>query len=107
MAAVRMALIPVVLLCELTVDHPADAGLAFFVLLGTYGVWALLVLALHHVAEDGRATEARRAAERAEPFVDLIAIAASRRARAAESSVAVSPAHARYATWLVIRAVAS
>ena len=75
MAAVRAALIPVVLLGELLVDHPADEGPVFFVLLGSYGGWALLVLALH-VAEDRKVTAGRHAVGRAEPFVDLTAITA-------------------------------
>jgi two-component system, NarL family, sensor kinase len=70
LAGVRLALVPVVLIGEQLVDHPAEPGAGFAPLLGAFAVWALALLALH------LRQRAPVALQRAEPFVDLLAIAA-------------------------------
>ena len=73
LAAVRAALVPVVLLGERLVDHPSEPSTAFGVLLAVFAAWATAVLALHLLARAGR-VRLPPALERAEPFVDLAAI---------------------------------
>ncbi len=75
LAAVRAALVPVVLLGERLVDHPSEPNGAFGVLLAAFAAWATAVLVLHLLARAGR-VRLPPALERAEPFVDLAAIAA-------------------------------
>ena len=75
LAAVRAALVPVVLLGEQLVDHPAEPSDAFFVLLVAFGAWAAGILALHLRARSGRGL-VPPGLERVEPFVDLTAIVA-------------------------------
>ncbi len=73
-AVVRVALVPVVLVGELLVIHPADQGEAFALLIAAFAAWAAAILAVHVTAHRTR----RRAPvwlRRAEPFVDLAAIA--------------------------------
>jgi two-component system, NarL family, sensor kinase len=70
LAALRLALVPVVLLGERLVDHPVDHTGAFPFLLGAYALWAAFLLGLH---------VARRVPsllDRVEPFIDLAAIVA-------------------------------
>lgn len=75
LAAVRAALVPVVLLGELLVDHPSEPTGAFGALLAAYAAWAAAILILHLRARAGR-VRLPPALERAEPFVDLAAIVA-------------------------------
>jgi two-component system NarL family sensor kinase len=75
LAAVRAALVPVVLLGEQLVDHPADQRQAFWILLVAFALWATTDLALHVAARSGRLLVPPWL-ERAEPFVDLAAIVA-------------------------------
>lgn len=75
LAAVRAVLVPVILLGEQLVDHPADQGAPFFVLLAAFAAWALLLLWLH-IVDRRRPTAITPGLERAEPFVDLTAIVA-------------------------------
>ena len=75
LAAVRAALVPVVLLGEQLVDHPADQGAAFFVVLAAFAAWAMLLLWLH-ILDRARPTAILPTLERVEPFVDLAAIVA-------------------------------
>jgi two-component system, NarL family, sensor kinase len=75
LAAVRAALVPVVLLGEQLVDHPSDERGTFWILLAAFGAWAAGILALHVAARAGRVHVPPRL-ERAEPFIDLAAIAA-------------------------------
>jgi two-component system NarL family sensor kinase len=75
LAAVRAALVPVVLLGEQLVDHPADQRQAFWIVLAAFAAWALAILVLHLAARSRRAL-VPPALERAEPFVDLAAIVA-------------------------------
>ena len=75
LAAVRAALVPVVLLGEQLVDHPADQRQAFWILLVAFALWATADLGLHVVARSGRVLVPPWL-ERAEPFVDLAAIVA-------------------------------
>lgn len=70
LAALRVALVPVVLLGEQLVDHPVAHTAAFPFLLGVYAAWALALLALHF------AGSVPSALDRIEPFVDLAAIVA-------------------------------
>ena len=75
LAAVRVALVPVVLLGERLVDHPSEPNGAFGVLLAAFAAWSAAILALHLRARAGR-VRLPPALERAEPFVDLAAIVA-------------------------------
>jgi two-component system NarL family sensor kinase len=70
LAALRVALVPVVLLGERLVDHPVAHTRAFPFLLAAYGAWAGLLLALNVARREPSLLE------RVEPFVDLAAIAA-------------------------------
>jgi two-component system, NarL family, sensor kinase len=69
LAALRVALVPVVLLGEQLVDHPVAHTGAFPFLLAAYAAWALALLGLHLSAR--RVPEAL---ERVEPFIDLAGI---------------------------------
>jgi two-component system, NarL family, sensor kinase len=69
LAALRVALVPVVLLGEQLVDHPIAHTGAFPFLLAAYAAWALALLGLHLSAR--RVPEAL---ERVEPFIDLAGI---------------------------------
>jgi two-component system NarL family sensor kinase len=73
LAALRAALVPVVLLGERLVDHPAEPNGAFAFALTAFAVWAAAVLVLYLRARRGRAP-VPHALARAEPFVDLAAI---------------------------------
>jgi two-component system NarL family sensor kinase len=75
LAAVRVVLVPVVLLGEELVDHPSEPSDAFGFLLAAFAVWAAAILALHVRARAGR-VRLPPALARAEPFVDLAAIVA-------------------------------
>jgi two-component system NarL family sensor kinase len=75
LAAVRAALVPVVLLGEQLVDHPSEPSGAFYALLAAFAGWAAAILTLHLAARAGRAAIPSQL-ERAEPFVDLTAIVA-------------------------------
>jgi two-component system NarL family sensor kinase len=75
LAAVRAALVPVVLLGERLVDHPSDHSDAFPFLLAAFAAWAVVMLAWHLAARRGR-VRVPAGLERAEPFVDLAAIVA-------------------------------
>ena len=70
LAALRVALVPVVLLGERLVDHPVPHTAAFPFLLASYGVWAAVLLGLNLAHREPRALD------RVEPFIDLAAIAA-------------------------------
>ena len=70
LAALRVALVPVVLLGERLVDHPVPHTAAFPFLLAAYGVWALVLLALNLAHREPRTLD------RIEPFIDLAAIVA-------------------------------
>jgi two-component system, NarL family, sensor kinase len=71
LAALRVALVAVVLLGEQLVDHPVEHTAAFPYLLAAYAAWALALLALR-----SRSRRAPEGLERAEPFIDLAAIVA-------------------------------
>ena len=71
LAALRLALVPVVLLGERLVDHPVAHTGAFPFLLAAYGAWAAGLLGLQP-----RAARPRRELDRVEPFIDLAAIVA-------------------------------
>ena len=75
LAAVRVVLVPIVLLGEQLVDHPSEPSGAFGVLLAAFAAWSAAILALHLRARTGR-VRLPPALERAEPFVDLAAIGA-------------------------------
>jgi hypothetical protein len=70
LAALRVALVPVVLLGERLVDQPVAHTGAFPFLLAAYGVWAAVLLALNIVHREPPALD------RIEPFIDLAAIVA-------------------------------
>ena len=70
LAALRVALVPVVLLGENLVDYPVVHTATFPFLLAAYGVWAAALLALHLA---GRTPPTL---DRVEPFLDLAAIVA-------------------------------
>jgi len=70
LAALRVALVPVVLLGEPLVDHPAADTGAFPFLLAAYGIWAAALLALHLAGHEPPTLG------RIEPFIDLSAIVA-------------------------------
>jgi len=71
LAALRVALVPVVLLGERLVDHPSAHSAAFPFLLAAYAAWAAALLALHLAAR-----RVPPALDRIEPLVDLAAIVA-------------------------------
>ena len=70
LAALRVALVPVVLLGENLVDYPVVHTATFPFLLAAYGVWAAALLALH------LARRTPPMLDRVEPFLDLAAIVA-------------------------------
>ena len=70
LAALRVALVPVVLLGERLVDHPVAHTGAFPFLLAAYAVWAAVLLGLH------LARRVPSLLDRVEPFIDLVAIVA-------------------------------
>jgi two-component system NarL family sensor kinase len=70
LAALRVALVPVVLLGERLVDHPVAHTAAFPFLLAAYGLWAAVLLALNLAHREPQTLD------RIEPFIDLAAIAA-------------------------------
>jgi two-component system, NarL family, sensor kinase len=70
LAALRLALVAVVLLGERLVDHPVEHTRGFPLLLAAYGVWATLLLALNVARREPSLLK------RVEPFIDLAAIAA-------------------------------
>jgi two-component system NarL family sensor kinase len=71
LALLRAALVPVVLLGERLVDHPAAHTAAFPFLLAAFGLWAAALLVVRL-----RSVRTPAALDRAEPFVDLGAITA-------------------------------
>lgn len=75
MAALRAALVPVVLFGERLLGPARDQAVAFDVALTAFGVWSLLVLVWHEAART-RAMPFEPGLRRIEPFVDLAAIAA-------------------------------
>jgi two-component system, NarL family, sensor kinase len=70
LAALRVALVPVVLLGERLVDHPVAHTGAFPFLLAAYGAWAAVLLALNIARREPPELD------RVEPFIDLAAIVA-------------------------------
>jgi two-component system NarL family sensor kinase len=70
LAALRAALVSVVLLGERLVDHPVPHTEAFPFLIAAYGIWAAVLLGLNLAHREPQALD------RAEPFIDLGAIAA-------------------------------
>ena len=70
LAALRVALVPVVVLGERLVDHPEPHTTAFPFLVAAYGTWAAVLLGLNLAHREPQALD------RAEPFIDLAAIAA-------------------------------
>ena len=75
LAALRVALVPVVLLGEQLVDHPDAHTGAFPYLLGAFALWAAAMLAARLAATRGR-LRVPPALDRVEPFVDLAFIVA-------------------------------
>jgi len=75
LAALRVALVPVVALGEELVDHPTAHTGAFPFALAAFGVWSVALLGLRALEARGRARPPA-ALERVEPFVDLAAIVA-------------------------------
>jgi two-component system, NarL family, sensor kinase len=75
LAALRAALVPVVLLGKELVDHPEAHAGAFPYLIAAFALWAAAMLALR-LAEARCRLEVPEAVDRAEPFVDLAAITA-------------------------------
>jgi two-component system NarL family sensor kinase len=75
LAAVRIALIPVVLLGEELVDHPGEPSGSFAVVFAVFAAWSVAILAVHLRARTGR-LRLPPALARAEPFADLAAIVA-------------------------------
>jgi two-component system, NarL family, sensor kinase len=74
-AALRVALVPVVLLGEQLVDHPSAHTTAFPYLLAAFALWAAAMLAAR-LAATRRGPRIPGALDRAEPFIDLAAIVA-------------------------------
>ena len=74
-AALRVALVPVVLLGEQLVDHPSAHTSAFPYLLAAFALWAAAMLAAR-LAATRRGPRIPGALDRAEPFIDLAAIVA-------------------------------
>jgi two-component system NarL family sensor kinase len=70
LAALRLLLVPVVLLGEQLVDHPVEHTAAFPFVLAAYGVWAAVLLELHLTRREPPMLG------RLEPFIDLAAIVA-------------------------------
>jgi two-component system, NarL family, sensor kinase len=75
LAALRLALVPAVLLGERLVDHPSAHTGAFPYVLAAFAAWALALLAVRARAAAGRLREPEML-DRIEPFVDLAAIVA-------------------------------
>jgi two-component system, NarL family, sensor kinase len=75
LAALRVALVPVVLLGEQLVDHPSEHTGAFPYLLGVFALWAGAMLAAR-IAAARRRLRIPTTLDRVEPFVDLAAIVA-------------------------------
>jgi two-component system NarL family sensor kinase len=75
LAALRVALVPAVLLGERLVDHPSAHTGGFPFVLAAFAVWALVLLALRIMAAAGR-VHVPGLLERVEPFIDLAGIAA-------------------------------
>jgi two-component system NarL family sensor kinase len=75
LAALRAALVPVVLLGERLVDHPSAHTGAFPYLLAAFALWAAAILAARLAAARGR-LRIPGALDRVEPFIDLAAIVA-------------------------------
>jgi two-component system NarL family sensor kinase len=74
-ALLRVALVPLVVLGETSVDHPGPDSDLFTPLVLLVGLWALGLLAAHGLAAAGRLPALPRLA-RIEPIVDLIALGA-------------------------------
>ncbi len=74
-AALRVALVPVVALGETLVDHPPSHTGAFPFLLAAFALWAAALLGLRLLETRGR-VRLPAALGRVEPFVDLAAIVA-------------------------------
>jgi two-component system NarL family sensor kinase len=70
LAALRVLLVPVVVLGVGLVDHPVAHTAAFPFLVAAYGVWAAVLLAVNLAGREPSPLE------RVEPFIDLVAIAA-------------------------------
>jgi two-component system, NarL family, sensor kinase len=75
LAALRVALVPVVLLGEELVDHPTAHTGAFPFVLVAFALWSVGLLGLRALQARGRA-QPPAALDRVEPFVDLAAIVA-------------------------------
>ena len=75
MALLRVALVPLVALGASVVDHPTPDSDLFAPLLVLVAIWAVGLLVVHALASAGRVPRPRRLA-RAEPVVDLLALAA-------------------------------
>ncbi len=75
MAVLRVALVPLLLLGEQTVDHPRQESDLFAPLLISFGAWALILLVVHARAFR-RGRRPRGWLGRLEPAIDLAAIAA-------------------------------
>jgi two-component system, NarL family, sensor kinase len=75
LAALRVALVPVVLLGEQLVDHPSAHTGAFPFLLAAFALWAAAMLGVR-VAEARGRVDVPGNVDRVEPFVDLAAIVA-------------------------------
>jgi two-component system NarL family sensor kinase len=74
LAALRVALVPAVLLGERLVDHPTAHTAPFPYVLAAFAAWALALLGLRLTTATGR-TAVPVVLDRIEPFVDLAAIA--------------------------------
>jgi two-component system NarL family sensor kinase len=75
LAALRVALVPVVVLGEELVDHPTAHTGAFPFVLVAFALWSVGLLGLRALQARGRA-QPPAALDRVEPFVDLAAIVA-------------------------------
>ncbi len=74
-ALLRVALVPLLVLGQTSVDHPGPDSDLFAPLVLLVGVWALGLLGAHALAAAGRVPPLHRLA-RIEPIVDLIALGA-------------------------------
>ncbi len=75
LAALRVALVPAVLIGERLVDHPSAHTGSFPFVLAAFAAWALALLALR-LSATARRTRVPGTLERVEPFADLAAIVA-------------------------------
>jgi two-component system NarL family sensor kinase len=75
MALLRVVLVPLVAIGASAVDHPTPDSDLFAPLLVVVAIWAVGLLVVHALAAAGRVPRPRRLA-RAEPVVDLLALAA-------------------------------